>query len=304
MLHYPSLDPLIYATFARVMGQVEGGDLVVVQQQRSTHNTGDVKEKSGARRSSELQGYRGGVLGGGGNGWTDGPWWRDEHVKRDLGVVQGLKEGSRLARVSAESCAREFFEQRGGVEAAAQRMTESLEEANPMTARCSDIFLAVQAVAYQEDEGLFAAESHAGQQAEGEETAGVVEPSQDSTDEDGALVTFALHLHDPLHSLAFSTLSQPFPRRWAAWLDASTSSSEQDNSLPESVIQIIESGGVDPREWIAEWIEEILSLGVGVVAQRYVARRMGVGEGLAGGMGRGKRRAEEEGVGGEAARAI
>jgi hypothetical protein len=29
---------------------------------------------------------------------------------------------------------------------------------------------------------------------------------------------------------------------------------------------------------VAEWLEESLSLAVGVVAQRYVARRMGVGE--------------------------
>lgn len=60
--------------------------------------------------------------------------------------------------------------------------------------------------------------------------------------------------------------------------------------------------GVDPREWVAEWLEETLSLTVGVVAQRYVARRMGVGEG---GIGRGKRREEVvESGGGEAARAI
>jgi hypothetical protein len=48
-------------------------------------------------------------------------------------------------------------------------------------------------------------------------------------------------------------------------------------------------------------MEEILSLSVGIVAQRYVARRMGVGEG---GLGRGKRRAEDDDISGEAARAI
>ena len=81
------------------------------------------------------------------------------------------------------------------------------------------------------------------------------------------------------------------------------------NELPESIAEIIESGGVDPREWVAEWIEETLTLGVGVVAQRYVARRMGIGEG---GVGKGKgkmkvdRGASEmvESGGGEAARAI
>ena len=75
-------------------------------------------------------------------------------------------------------------------------------------------------------------------------------------------------------------------RKWAAWLDASSASADEA-ALPESIQEIIAAGGVDPREWVAEWMEEILSLGVGVVAQRYVARRMGVGEG---GLGRGKRK--------------
>ena len=57
--------------------------------------------------------------------------------------------------------------------------------------------------------------------------------------------------------------------------------------------------GVDPREWVAEWMEETLSLAIGNIAQRYVARRMGVGEG---GIGRGKQR--EELISGEAARAL
>ncbi|KAK4962293.1 hypothetical protein LTR66_012723, partial [Elasticomyces elasticus] len=90
-----------------------------------------------------------------------------------------------------------------------------------------------------------------------------------------------------------------FPARWVDWLDAI---SELGDGLPQTIREIIESGGVDPREWVAEWMEEALSLAVGIVAQRYVARRMGVGEG---GIGRGKARirVEEEG-GGEAARAI
>lgn len=49
-------------------------------------------------------------------------------------------------------------------------------------------------------------------------------------------------------------------------------------------------------------MEELLTLGVGVVAQRYVARRMGVGQG---GIGRGKARQQVlESGGGEAARAV
>ncbi|EMC99878.1 hypothetical protein BAUCODRAFT_62675 [Baudoinia panamericana UAMH 10762] len=275
--NYPSLDPLIYQTFSRIMAQVEGGDLMVIQ--RGSEN------RSRARATSEPQGYRGGVLGSG-NSWTDAPWWRDEHVKRSLGAVSGLKEGTRLVRVSAESYAKDFFEARGGVEEAAKKATETLSETNPV--RSSDIFLAIQAISYVVEREMFADDVR----IEDEKPA-VVEPEA----EEEELISFAIYLHDPMHSLSFSTLSQPFPAKWAQWLDASP----QEDGLPDSIIEIISSGGVDPREWVAEWMEEILSLGVGVVAQRYVARRMGVGEG---GIGRGKRRAEEEGVGGEAARAI
>lgn len=56
---------------------------------------------------------------------------------------------------------------------------------------------------------------------------------------------------------------------------------------------------------MAEWLEESLALAIGVVAQRYVARRMGVGER---GPGKGKMRAEQASVvesgAGEAARAL
>jgi hypothetical protein len=277
--HYPSLDPLIYSTFSRIMAQVEGGELMVIQRG---------SEQRPGRPSSEQQGYMGGVLGGGG-GWADGPWWKEEGVKRDLGAVAGLKEGSRLARVSAESYAKEFFESKGGLEEAAKRATETLSETNPV--RSSDIFLAIQAISYTADKELFADDART---EKSEATGGVAEPEDDPEE----VVAFAIYLHDPIHSLSFSTISQPFPQKWALWLDAS---SERGESLPDSIVEIIQSGGVDPREWVAEWIEDILGTAVGVVAQRYVARRMGVGEG---GIGRGKRRVEEEGVGGEAARAI
>ena len=265
------------------MSQVEGGDLLVIQ--RGSEN------RSRARTTSEPQGYRGGVLGGG-NGWTDGPWWRDESTKRDLGAVAGLKEGSRLARVSAEAYAKEFFDSRGGVEEAAKNATEMLSESNPV--RSSDIFLAIQAVSYAAEREFFADDAR--QSKEGE--SGVVQPEEEAEE----LVCFALYLHDPIHSLSFSILSQPFPQKWASWLDATASLVEgQEGGLPESIAEIIQSGGVDPREWVAEWMEEVLSLGVGIVAQRYVARRMGVGEG---GLGRGKRRAGVDDLAGEAARAI
>lgn len=255
------------------MAQVEGGDLMVIQ--RGSEST----------QRSSLDGYR-----GGGAGWNDGPWWRHSD-KRDLSVVKGLVEGTKLARVSAESYATEFFAARGGVEEAAKQATEILSETNPV--RSSDIFLAIQAISYAAPQEQFGTSSSTAEKPEG-----VQEP-----DEDDELVAFAIYLHDPIHSISFKSVSQSLPSKWADWLNATNRVGDNDENvrLPPEIQEIIETGGVDPREWVAEWMETTISLCVGIVAQRYVARRMGVGEG---GIGRGKtREAVVEAGGGEAARA-
>ncbi|KAH7120850.1 maintenance of telomere capping protein 1 [Dendryphion nanum] len=275
LIGYPSLDPIIYQTFSNVMAQVEGGDLLVIQRgSESTH------------RRTSVDGYRGGS-----SGWNDGPWWRDTY-SRDLSVVKGLVEGTKLVRISAESYATEFFGARGGVEEAAKQATEVLSESNPV--RSSDIFLAIQAVSYPAPEDLFASSTS----SEAEKVGGVEEQK-----EEDELVAFAVYLHDPIHSISFKTLSQSFSAKWVQWIDAPapTQVEGEEAQMPPEIREIIESGGVDPREWISEWMEETISLSVGIVAQRYVARRMGVGEG---GIGRGKaREAVVEAGGGEAARA-
>ncbi|CAN9229906.1 unnamed protein product [Alternaria alternata] len=271
LIGYPSLDPLIYQTFAQVMAQVEGGDLMVIQ--RGSEST----------QRGSLEGYR-----GGGGGWNDGPWWRHTD-KRDLSVVKGLVEGTKLARVSAESYANEFFGARGGVEEAAKQATEVLSETNPV--RSSDIFIAIQAVSYPAQDDLFATSSS-------EEKSEVQEPKDDEEE-----VAFSIYLHDPIHGISFKSVSQSFPSKWVDWLDApaNTEAAGEEQQLPQEIYEIIESGGVDPREWVSEWMEETINLSVGIVAQRYVARRMGVGEG---GLGRGKaREAVVDAGGGEAARA-
>ncbi|EDU43791.1 repeatdomain containing protein [Pyrenophora tritici-repentis] len=270
LIGYPSLDPLIYQTFAGVMAQVEGGDLMVIQ--RGSEST----------QRGSLEGYRGGS-----GGWNDGPWWR-HNDKRDLSVVKGLVEGTKLARVSAESYANEFFNARGGVEEAAKQATEDLSETNPV--RSSDIFIAIQAISYPVQAELFA-------------TSSSEEKSDEEPKADDEQVAFAIYLHDPIHGISFKAISQSFPSKWVEWLDApaNTELEGEEAKLPQEIKEIIESGGVDPREWVSEWMEETINLSVGIVAQRYVARRMGVGEG---GLGRGMTREMiVDAGGGEAARA-
>ncbi|KAF3394107.1 hypothetical protein F1880_005126 [Penicillium rolfsii] len=286
---YPGIDPLVYAVFSRVMSQVEGGDLLVIQR----------GQESAPKRGLDVGGYISSA------GWNDGPWWRSvtPGTPRTVNAVRGAIEASKLARASAESYATEYFSTRGGIEEAAKQASEDLSESNPV--RSSDIFLAIQAISQPVSAELF----QAGASGEKAKTPGVVADSE--ADEE---IAFALYLHDPVHGIAFHTISQPVPAKWIEWLDASAPAAENLDSddgdaphavVPEAIADIIEAGGVDPREWVAEWIEETLSLAAGVVAQRYVARRMGVGEG---GIAKGKMRAEQastvESGAGEAARAL
>lgn len=291
LVGYPSLDPLIYGVFSRVMAQVEGGDLMVVQ--RGHENT--IKSPS-----NENNGFFSG--GHSAAGWRDGPWWRDVSSHRELGLIKGLTEGTKLCRASADAYSTEYFASSGGVEGARARAIEPVSESNPV--RSSDLFLAVQAILTDEDKELFAGTASSEKE---KESSAVLE--EDSNDEQ---VCFAVFILDPVHEIQYSAISQAVPAKWVRWLDAPsplTPASSNDGTgrsemegVPEEIRDIVESGGVDPREWVAEWIEEVLTLATGVVAQRYVARRMGVGEG---GIGKGKRRVEDvvaEG-GGEAARA-
>lgn len=291
LVGYPSLDPLIYGVFNRVMAQVEGGDLMVIQRGHENSIKSPSQEKSGF--------FSGGHSTA---GWRDGPWWRDVGAPRDLGLIKGLTEGTKLCRANAEGYSTEYFSSTGGIEGARRRAVEPVSESNPV--RSSDLFLAVQAIVTEEEKELFKGTP-----------SGEKEGEQDDDDERvDELVCFAVFIFDPVHDIHYSALSQSIPARWIRWLDAASpltpaSSNDGaqaaeggDSAIPDEIRDIVESGGVDPREWVAEWVEELLGLAVGVVAQRYVARRMGVGEG---GIGKGKRRMEEvvaEG-GGEMARA-
>ncbi|KAH0548357.1 hypothetical protein GP486_007969, partial [Trichoglossum hirsutum] len=258
---YPSLDPLIYQTFSRVMLQVEGGDLMVIQR----------GHESSRRRDSD-----GGHAGASSGGWTDGPWWKQPGAKRNLGAVKGIVEGTKLAKVSAESYAHDFFASRGGVEEAARRAADILSESNPV--RSSDIFLAIQAISHTAPEDHFG-----GSSSEKRDATGVVDPEEKPEE----LVSFAIYLHDPIHGITFYTLSQSVPQQWIDWLDAASSSSStsdpkspasehptspsspssgggffsrrsldgerqrRESTLPEEIAEIVNSGGVDPREWIS-----------------------------------------------------
>lgn len=198
--------------------------------------------------------------------FVGGPWWKAME-RRELNATDGLQEGVKLAKAAALAYASDFAK----TDAAAA--SESTPE-NPT--RKSNIFLAIQPTIHE---------------------------PLDGSEDDEKVVTFAIHLYDPEHSLNFSTLSQPLPLQWLLWLDAAPPIVEAGEwALPEAIQDIVDAGGLDPREWVVEWVEEAVGLSVGVVAQKYVAKRMRVGE--AGEMAKVVRDAEKESLINEEARVV
>lgn len=240
MTGYPPLEPLIFSVFNRVMAQVEGGNLMVIQKGKEAaprQETGSGDATKGKR------------------GWDHKAWWRGQE-KRNINPVKGVTEGGKLSKATAESYASEYFSSAEGVADNAHK-TEELTDANPT--RVSAIFLAIQAVDLSRVNNIPTQDSMEG---------GINSDVSVERECDDREMLFAAYLYDPVHLISFHAYSQAVPKQWINWLEHVET--EQQRST-------IESGGLDPREWAAEWLEETLLLAVGIVAQRYVAQRMGIG---------------------------
>ena len=74
-------------------------------------------------------------------------------------------------------------------------------------------------------------------------------------------------MKDISNDITIITKSQPMPLRWAQWLDGEKLKSLEASDEEESV---------DPKEWVKDWIKQSLNLSIGVLAQEYVIKRMGV----------------------------
>lgn len=265
MVGYPAIDKIVYSVFERVMDQVEGGgELTLVVQKGKERN----------RRGSVVE-------------------------KRELGIFKGsLEQGQKLAAASIDEYlrsvkAKEEAEQAGGEDGDSGEKKEgegkqetvvdefgnisrAATSAKPplVDARVSNIYLSIQPISTDPAAGTPAAAQSANLGLAGSTPA----PTIISSSSPHAF-QFIVFLTDPEHSIHFSTVSQAFPVQWAEWLDS------PDDAFPNSATgqskgsdAASESAGFtpDPREWVIDWVEEGLGLSVGVVAQTYVSKRMGL----------------------------
>lgn len=259
MVGYPAIDGIVYSVFERVMDQVEGGGelTLVVQKGKERHRRGSVVEK------------------------------------RELGVFRGsLEQGQKLAKASIDEFlltaastdkAKPTSEDNSTKEEQQQEEEETTVDENGIVSkrrvgtekksesRMSNIYLSIQPVSADADKP---------NTTSGPALVGVANstpaPTIISSSSPHAF-QFIVYLSDPEHNINFSTVSQSFPLQWAEWLDSpdsafesgSTNATDESDSKSTSI-------SADPREWVIDWVEEGLGLSVGVVAQTYVSKRMGL----------------------------
>lgn len=119
----------------------------------------------------------------------------------------------------------------------------------------SVIYISIQAFTYQPTSKVSVAEAR--QPESGGENK---DPATDEADEEEQEeLHLLLHLSDPANGITLGTASQGVSPAWLA-LSA--------KEVPETAYQ--------PREWVADWCEDILTTAAGVLAQKYVCRRMGL----------------------------
>lgn len=119
----------------------------------------------------------------------------------------------------------------------------------------SNIFISIQPVSTKIDQG---------KEQDKEDNRIVIESNNEES------FSFIIILKDISNDITIITKSQPMPLRWAQWLDG-----EKLKSLEASEEQE-EEESVDPKEWVKDWIKQSLNLSIGVLAQEYVIKRMGV----------------------------
>lgn len=166
----------------------------------------------------------------------------------DLNMFYGkLIDGEKLGFANLESSIKDF----NRILAESKEKTKHLNEDLDISINQSNIFISVQPISTKTENSV----------------------SQD----DGPIIidsanqnsfSFTIILKDITNDIIIVSKTQPFPLSWAKWLNG-----EDLEKFKGEDGEDVE--GVDPTEWVKDWIKEGISLSLGVVAQQYVIKRMG-----------------------------
>lgn len=92
--------------------------------------------------------------------------------------------------------------------------------------------------------------------------------------------SFTMVLKDITNDITSTTRSQGFPAKWIHWLEGGSvlrkeHENQQEHDSDQGDGDDEEEEQIDPSEWVQDWVEDGISLVLGVVAQNYVVERMG-----------------------------
>jgi hypothetical protein len=198
MKGYEGVESLVYRALARIMEQVEGGDLVV--------NRGNESRPVEGSPSNE----------------------------RDIGAVDGLETALKLAAADLDELIKS--ESLQAKVNKVQTSSEDMKSSNPTT--YSSVFLRIQPFLSSSIPAPKLPNTD-----EKESTTPATPPQQ---------LQFVLHLVDPKHNIAHTTITQTVP---AVWLEI-----------------------WDEYEWVEDLVVDVLRVGVEIVGEEYLVSRMGWGK--------------------------
>lgn len=174
-------------------------------------------------------------------------------VGSHLGMFYGKPiDGEKLCFANLELAAQEYAKH-----TAAEPSAESLMST-------STIFISIQPIS-----------SHVGEDSEAvsrdEDKPVLIEASNPHS------FAFTIILKDVTNGITIVTKTQPFPLQWALWLDGEAlKPTEEPHESNQNQSEGSATDLVDPSEWVRQWVFQGLDLGLGVVAQEYVIKRMGI----------------------------
>lgn len=184
----------------------------------------------------------------------------------DLGLFYGKAiDGEKLCFANLESLIKDYLKIKESSESSKQEDAAESED----EIATSNIFIAIQPICV----GQQPAPPNNDLDAPAASTAAAHEPASGPVFIEANNPTsfaFTLILKDITNNFTIVSKSQPFPLKWAAWLSGSHDDVDAVFSDEEGV------SGVDPSEWVNEWVKNGLELSFAVLAQEYITRRMGI----------------------------
>lgn len=183
---------------------------------------------------------------------------RNPESNADAMFFGKLIDGEKLCNANLESSMKEILKtnkklkEEKAAHAAESESTEGGGEQDDFKISRSDIFVAIQPVTTRL-----------------EDKPPVKNDEEETNDEviidalNNESFSFIVMMRDISNSITIRSKTQAFPYKWFKWLNGNIGN------------EFEQLEGIDPREWVNDWIKDGLRLTFGVMAQEYVIKRMG-----------------------------